>query len=280
MLPSGELGIHVTPYLNFIVPLQSRAGPVEPLQWWYLLVEHYQRRQITKAEDRLPAIGGLAEHFAQKIRTKYLAGLWEQDLHRGLLWIRVAEDSSTDYSTQVQRNSKAPTWSWASGESPVRYHFEPYDRKTRVPWKRVSLARDQDLDIKHVNFKALHGPFGEIEEGTIFADALMKHFCYKTGLKSSLATYIVTYYLDEEPSTTDLWVILVGSWVDEDLEIRAFCLILARVNKNHAYFRRIGVGWTSLQNSRGLRTGNLTKEERRRVSTLFNDAKRTQIVLV
>lgn len=28
----------------------------------------------------------------------------------------------------------------------------------------------------------------------------------------------------------------------------AFCLILARVDENHAYFRRAVVGWTSLEN--------------------------------
>ena len=144
----------------------------------------------------------------------------------------------------------------------------------------MNLAKDQQLDIKHVNNRALHGSFGEIEEGIMLGDALMQQFSYEAGLDVFLGRQMLTLCLDEQPSTTDLWLMLVGSWVDEDLDIRAFCLILERVDENHASFRRVGVGWTSSENLRGLRTGELAKEARCRVVRLFYEAKRMQGVLV
>jgi hypothetical protein len=39
---------------------------------WYLLVEKFSRRALTKESDRLPALGGLASRFAQLLGSEYL----------------------------------------------------------------------------------------------------------------------------------------------------------------------------------------------------------------
>lgn len=43
-------------------------------------------KTFTFPEDKLPAISGLARVTAKKSGSKYLAGLWMEDLHIGLLW--------------------------------------------------------------------------------------------------------------------------------------------------------------------------------------------------
>jgi hypothetical protein len=72
---------------------------------WYMLVEKFSRRALTKASDRLPALGGLASRFSQLHGSEYLCGLWKADLHRGLLWVRT---NDSDY--KVAGNSKRETY--------------------------------------------------------------------------------------------------------------------------------------------------------------------------
>lgn len=105
--------------LKLILPVRdqwelSRVSLLKGFKWWYQLVDMYQKREVTRAEDRLPAIGGLAAHFAQKLSAKYMAGLWEDDFQRGLLWYR-----STAVPSDL--NLKAPSWSWARLNGGVRY---------------------------------------------------------------------------------------------------------------------------------------------------------------
>lgn len=57
--------------------------------------------------DRLPAISAVAREVAKLAQTTYLAGLWKEDLHRGLLW-------SYDGVDLPFLNYLAPSWSWSS----------------------------------------------------------------------------------------------------------------------------------------------------------------------
>jgi hypothetical protein len=82
---------------------------------WSGIVQRFASRSITYETDRLPAISALARQlgkqaFGQRsppVQWRYLAGLWEQDIHAGLLWS--TNGQATRYDTYV-----APSWSWAS----------------------------------------------------------------------------------------------------------------------------------------------------------------------
>ncbi|KAH6677337.1 heterokaryon incompatibility protein-domain-containing protein [Halenospora varia] len=78
-----------------------------PMEWWYKVLGEYTRRDITKAEDRLPAISGLAKKIAERTGYTYIAGLWLEDLHRGLLWRSIG-------TTIEQPLLELPTWTWAA----------------------------------------------------------------------------------------------------------------------------------------------------------------------
>ncbi|KAH6722693.1 heterokaryon incompatibility protein-domain-containing protein, partial [Leptodontidium sp. MPI-SDFR-AT-0119] len=56
------------------------------LDQWMEVVEEYSKLAITKDSDRLPAILGVATRFQQRLRSRYIAGLWEVDLARQILW--------------------------------------------------------------------------------------------------------------------------------------------------------------------------------------------------
>jgi len=103
---------------------------------WYNCVSEFSSRSLTRASDKLAAIGGLANMFCQPELGRYLAGLWERDLFRGMAWKRVEPALGTRerYRSYVAIKAKknlvardympileyrAPSWSWASVNGPV-----------------------------------------------------------------------------------------------------------------------------------------------------------------
>ena len=83
----------------------------------------YSSRELSYETDVLPALSGLAHSFetvhgVEKLTdtNDYLAGIWRNDLAKGLLW--TLHDSS-DASRHTQYI--APTWSWASMKGQVHF---------------------------------------------------------------------------------------------------------------------------------------------------------------
>jgi hypothetical protein len=72
-VPYGFGDPAILPDLKLLVLLLPTAGEKEPLYPWHHLVERYQKRQITNLTGRLPAICGLAQHFAQKRQDTWRA---------------------------------------------------------------------------------------------------------------------------------------------------------------------------------------------------------------
>ncbi|KAF1849659.1 HET-domain-containing protein [Cucurbitaria berberidis CBS 394.84] len=81
---------------------------------WYEVVNDAAARGLTEPSDILPALSGLAHHFQEHGAGPYLAGLWRNDLPRGLLW-RTCDARNSSRASPY----RAPSWSWVSiqGES-------------------------------------------------------------------------------------------------------------------------------------------------------------------
>ncbi len=103
------------------------------IRWfeWHRMAEDYTSRDITNAEDILPALSGLARAVSMSTNQQdYLAGLWRTCLLEGLIWHRKEPQQVLGRrATYV-----APSWSWASVRGAVR--FPIYDwYLTRALWK-------------------------------------------------------------------------------------------------------------------------------------------------
>jgi hypothetical protein len=87
-----------------------------PFARWYKCLAEYTERNITKPTDKLPAISGLAKRMQKDWPDSgdYLAGLWENDIHRGLLWTPVQNGQLKRYSEYT-----GPSWSWASVQGAI-----------------------------------------------------------------------------------------------------------------------------------------------------------------
>lgn len=88
---------------------------------WRTVVSSYSALSLTKATDRLPALGGLARQTAASRQSTYFAGLWNDTLNDDLLWATYREAQIA--ATKSRPNSRtAPTWSWASAAGFVDYN--------------------------------------------------------------------------------------------------------------------------------------------------------------
>jgi hypothetical protein len=122
--------ISVFPTIPEDLPLTERMERrEEQLSNWYRIVQQYAKRSLSCPSDKLPALEGLAASLSDLIQDVYIYGLWESDLHRGLLW------QTADAKTP-RGGYRAPTWSWAARDG-----YVSWDESTLQPgW--TSLIED------------------------------------------------------------------------------------------------------------------------------------------
>ena len=81
---------------------------------WESMVQTYQMKSLTYPSDIFPALQGLAKLVPLSM-GRYLAGHWETTLARSLCWW--VNKASRRYPTEW----RAPSWSWAAAQGPVRW---------------------------------------------------------------------------------------------------------------------------------------------------------------
>jgi len=135
------------------------------MQWipgdtWLSMVQNYTTRSMTKREDVFPAISGLAEYYADKMGTEYLAGFFRVSLLSSLIWKR-----DVKYGSALPRHEGyiAPTWSWASVAG-------------RVMWegKRAPTSRYLELVGCDVVPVSSEFPFGAIKSARLTVKGRLK----------------------------------------------------------------------------------------------------------
>lgn len=135
---------------------------------WFRVVEDYSQRDLTFPNDRFPAISGLAQEVEALTGDRYLAGLWEKDFLRGLVWKTVPDNRSATFGPEFLLSAQnlldiihptpkptyaAPSWSWASSIKPVSYGLLVLN----INPPSIPEGDDLLLNIVDVNIQAL-GP--------------------------------------------------------------------------------------------------------------------------
>ncbi|PMD39598.1 HET-domain-containing protein [Hyaloscypha variabilis F] len=116
---------------------------------WSDIIKEYSGRKLTKLEDRLPAIAGIAAELKNQWNYSYAAGIWVEVLKQDVLWEVLEED---DEINPVSQQYIAPSWSWASVNKQV---ICPYDNRR---WTAEILSCKVSLVDPGV-------PFGQVREG-------------------------------------------------------------------------------------------------------------------
>ncbi|KAJ4026227.1 hypothetical protein NW752_001166 [Fusarium irregulare] len=213
---------------------------------WMNIVEEYTKRDLTYATDKLPAISGVAEVWAQALDDSYLAGVWLSHLPGALLW------TSAQPHKQPQQPAEyiAPTWSWAS----VVGQIDWFDGKMTTIDQRVVVVSGATTPMYP------GARFGQVSSGALVIHGYLQEAAL-TGELSPTETSISVQpgdmygeVLDLDLATTNL-----DFW-DEVLEertrgCRAYCLQiclfdedsrsgpsgLILVTQDEKTFRRVGV---------------------------------------
>ncbi|KAH7344239.1 heterokaryon incompatibility protein-domain-containing protein [Pyrenochaeta sp. MPI-SDFR-AT-0127] len=127
----------------------------EALKLWYEVLEMFVKRNLTYADDKLPALSGIVSVFNDALSsegsTSYMAGIWKQDVARGLMWM-----------VPSQQKTRVPSWSWSSVDSRVWLM-----RRMEEP---VCDLSDISCDVKPIG----NDLFGRVEHARLKFDALIR----------------------------------------------------------------------------------------------------------
>jgi hypothetical protein len=143
------------------------------LQYWCEIVSTYSESALTFASDRLPAVSGIARELKQKLRDKYLAGLWYTDIPRGLTWyIPFYRDHKAQGYNCGMQAYVAPSWSWASSRCGVLFCDLNYTDHVLV--SDIQLI---GVDVKVGGTNTL----GEVQKGVLTIRGKLQQFTVRSG---------------------------------------------------------------------------------------------------
>jgi hypothetical protein len=119
--------------------------------YWVDIVKSYASRDMGNRKDRLIALSGLAARYlSASSPNEYLAGLWANDLARGLSW-KVKQATSDGFREVPPRSewSSWPSWSWAV--LPLQTEIDMDSESAKSPYfEHVQFVGIQDT-ITHTN---------------------------------------------------------------------------------------------------------------------------------
>ncbi|KAK3112442.1 hypothetical protein LTR53_011279 [Teratosphaeriaceae sp. CCFEE 6253] len=147
---------------------------------WYDIVEAYSNCHLSYGDDILPALSGIAGVFSSRNKGKYVAGLWDFDLLRGLCWRRNQSDSVIA-RRPLATHHPPPSWSWAACRYPVEFPVQD----DRVE----SDGFDFRLDAQVMNVEAYAvgvDPYGQVGRGVLRLRARLRHSFFRYQLTPSL----------------------------------------------------------------------------------------------
>lgn len=219
---------------------------------WYQLLHSYCNRKLTKDSDKLPALSGLARHFAEHIGDQYVAGLWRSTLIEGLIWQAIgrANTAPAEY--------RAPSWSWASidgsfGNPGLGGGESPYGDGKKEKW--IDLAAIIDCQVVPKG----HNPYGEIESGWIQIEAPVEQLIpseekeldwesvphtptlrMKTGKGDPFGSYCMFDTMDDETALNIPLFALVLVRSDGMAPVIFQALIITPTGEQNNTFRRVG----------------------------------------
>ncbi|KAG9187876.1 hypothetical protein G6011_05747 [Alternaria panax] len=138
---------------SFGARMETTSPQVFAQLWATRVVYPYCRRLLTEATDTPVAISALAARFHSQYQGTYLAGLWKEDICKGLLW----------FSKPPGRPSAffAPTWSWMSLELPHAIDFDPTVMSNHVAQETLVCNVQTEVTPSTTN------PYGPVSSGTI-----------------------------------------------------------------------------------------------------------------
>ncbi|KAM0261520.1 hypothetical protein ACHAQJ_002203 [Trichoderma viride] len=144
---------------------------------WMEVVETYAKLNLTKEPDKLPALSAAARFLVENMGDGYLAGIWRSTLMEGLLWYVRAPLSKPRPRGD---NWRAPSWSWASINSPSGLGFV-------APGTRFSKSFEGKIEAAECAI-AGQDDFGQVTSGFIRLQASLGHTFWRIRCRGCTTT--------------------------------------------------------------------------------------------
>lgn len=169
---------------------------------WLSLVRAYIQCNITRPEDRLPAMSAIARQINETyIHEEYVAGFFRSNLPAGLLW-------AAGIGQPVHRpdNYVAPSWSWASVHGRIFVVPDQADDFV-IPYAKVKSISIELIDPQN--------PYGQIKTGSMLIEgSILKavgniqeseyHFCDLELPRIELQSEVLIRFLWDRSSSSFL----------------------------------------------------------------------------
>jgi hypothetical protein len=142
---------------NMLQTIGSRKRE-DILEKWYQLIQIFTHRSLTFASDRLPAMSGIAQHFAQVLQSEYICGHWKSEIPLGLLWFTAMSPYDKDAPKRPSQFI-GPSWSWAG---------YPGFILPAIPSK-TDIIVDPDFTVMGCTAEPMHpaAPLGAVKAGNV-----------------------------------------------------------------------------------------------------------------
>lgn len=151
-------------------------------QKWRGIVTAYGYTTLSEQRDTLIAVSGLAEKIKQLHPSRYLHGLWEADLVKGLSWTDIGHERRLGFS--------APSWSWASVRRPYYIAAEGAGVGNYEIPKVLATASEDQLRLRAPMFSiGAHAPSSTFDS-TRIEEAIRQHMGSLSGPGSPPTVYL------------------------------------------------------------------------------------------
>jgi hypothetical protein len=147
---------------------------------WHRVVEQYSRRNLTNRDDKLPAISGIANKIQIATSSKYIAGLWEANLALDLLWSTIKAADAHYFS---QDKYRAPSFSWASLDTPVNFPSSDKDERQSIV-SSITLVKSSVL-VTGLN------PLGTLSDASIHVRGPIMHTTLLSTQRKGIWEYLL-----------------------------------------------------------------------------------------
>ncbi|RSL74086.1 hypothetical protein CEP53_000463 [Fusarium sp. AF-6] len=173
---------------------------------WELLVMQYSACDLTKPQDKLIALSGVANWFRNVTGEQYVAGMWRSALPRLLCWKRDTRHSETPEARRPRPACyRAPSWSWASIDDPVFYPSCEDHGITRL---------ENLIEITNVDIVAQgEGKTAQVSNGVLTARGWLHPFKFL-----SRQRYEIKYKIGDEIRTGNDNKFIVDAVLNENME--------------------------------------------------------------
>ena len=133
---------------------QEPDSDLDAYHLWDKIVHAFTSSSLTKPEDKMIALSGLASRVQQILDDEYLAGLWKRILPSQLMWQVYDGRQGNELPSVRPAQYRAPSWSWASVDG-------------CVGWENISQTGFLVTIVQARVTPIDNNPMGQVKDGFI-----------------------------------------------------------------------------------------------------------------